>query len=402
MRFVLPVASLMLACGLFSQSSAAEPPRLTWHSDFETARRESRDSDLPLLIHFFGVNCPPCRQMEAEVFHSAEFQKMVAGGFVLVKLESRKNRELCEQFGINSIPADIVLSPQDQILFQHEGYRSGEKPRYLSAVTKHRGQPHAPLVAHSAPNPKNRASASSKPTQRETQDAESESNRSSAELRDENRAGNGPEDRSGSGKLVRREPPQMSAITKPLIHRRPETEPELSLDDGPRSTKSKRAAVTAGNDQRTNEDEDPAQQFADGRDSQSENTPTARPVHRVDWALDGFCPVTLKRTGQWVAGRDELTADHEGQTYRFRNDEERSEFLESPDQFAAQGGGFDLVMFEEVRKSLKGSTRFAAYYNGQLYLFYNRESRSQFKKNPARYAKGRQAAWRIGTGQIAL
>jgi YHS domain-containing protein/thiol-disulfide isomerase/thioredoxin len=395
MRFVLPVASLMLACGFFGQSFAAEKPPLTWHTDFETARRESRESDLPLLVHIYGVNCPPCRQMEAEVFHSAEFHKMVSGGFVLVKLESRKNREICEQFGITSIPADIVLSPQDQILFQHEGFRTGEKPRYLAAVTRHRRQPHAAQVAQGAPNPKDKSSGGNRSSRREPPVENSSTISQMTENRPGNRSGTDPN-------LVRRESAQPASETNPSLDGRLKTEPEMSLDDGSRSTKSKPADLVIGRERQTPEEEDPAQQFANSNFHQSAEATTARPVHRVDWGLDGYCPVTLKRTGQWVAGRDEFTADYEGQTYRFRDAQERSEFLESPDQFAAQGGGFDLVMFEEVRKSLKGSTRFAAFYNGQLYLFYSRESRSQFKKNPARYAKGRQAAWRTGAGQVAL
>jgi YHS domain-containing protein len=59
------------------------------------------------------------------------------------------------------------------------------------------------------------------------------------------------------------------------------------------------------------------------------------------------------------------------------------------------------VVFESSGRSVPGSTQFAAYFNGQLYLFASRESRTAFQRNPARYARGREGALRMQFERLA-
>ncbi len=379
MRCLLPAIGLCLAWFTVGSARGAEPARLVWHTEFQTAQQESAASGLPLLVHFYGTNCPPCRQMEAEVFHSAEFEKAMAGGFVLVKLEARKDRALLERFGIRSIPADLVLSSSREVLWRHEGYQSGDQRQYIGAVSRHRGQPSLARIAEEAPNPR-------RPTADDGDQAPqlpSQPARRQADTPVAKRTPNpSPESKVQYSRSRTADRPEAAVAEQPSFERpeapRPESEPRQWTAAKPK-TKSR----------------SPAPVRSAGEEAAQAEERVTRPVAQSDWALDGYSPVSLKEEGQWVAGRDEFTAEHDGLTYRFVDARERDRFERSPEQFAVQEGGRDVVLWDEVQKPLRGSTRFAAYYNGQLYLFYSRESRAQFKKNPARYARGRQAAWQI-------
>jgi YHS domain-containing protein/thiol-disulfide isomerase/thioredoxin len=403
MRCILPAIGLCLAWCAVGSAPAAEPPRLVWHTDFQKAQKESATSGLPLLVHFYGTNCPPCRQMEAEVFRSPEFQKAMAGGFVLVKLESRKDRALLERFEIRSVPADLVLSPTNEVLWMHEGYQSGDRRRYVAAVSAHRGQPRVRDIAEQAPNPRRTAPDTSEPAPRfESQPAKRRTDSPVAQ-RALDPVMEEPAPTSRSQTTARAEPArrkQPSSRTQPSSPAELSPQEEFSPQAKFSQSRGDNAELALDDERLTATNTQPKAQRRDANraaphDGEQADRKAARPVARTDWALDGYSPVSLKEAGKWVAGQDEFTAEHDGLTYRFTNATERDRFLEAPDQFAVQEGGRDVVLWDEVHKQLQGSTRFAAYYNGQLYLFYSRESRGQFKKNPARYARGRQAAWQV-------
>ncbi|MFN7806803.1 MAG: thioredoxin family protein [Planctomycetaceae bacterium] len=379
MRCILPAASLCAVLSWLGSAFGGEPARAVWHTDFQTARQESVDSGLPLLVHFYGTNCPPCRQMEAEVFQSPEFQKAMAGRFVLVKLESRKDRAILDRFEIRSVPADLVLSPTNKVLWSHEGYQSGDQRRYVGAVSQYRGQPRVQHLVDQAPDPRRNSADASESVPR---------------------AENSPVERPQDTPVAKRSPSSTSKDTL-AKSRGQSTVPNTDI---PREQSPK----TRGENAESQFEEEqwvatPTPSKRQRTESKRSLTPEtdrgsrapAQPVAKSDWALDGYSPVSLKEAGKWLPGLNEFTAEYDGLNYRFLDAEERDRFLQSPDQFAVQEGGRDVVVWDEVHKQLPGSTRFAAYYNGQLFLFYSRDSRSQFKKNPARYARGRQAAWQI-------
>ena len=395
MRCLLPAIGLCLAWFTVGSALGAEPARLVWHTDFQTAQQESAASGLPLLVHFYGTNCPPCRTMEAEVFQSAEFQKAMAGGCVVVKLESRKDRALLDQFGIRSIPADLVLSPTGKVLWRHEGYQSGDQRLYIAAVSRHRGQPSIATVPKEAPNPRGAiADETSQPPRFESLPVKSESiERQPSQRRSDvpvakRTPGPGPEKPAPYSRSRTADRPAVAAAEQPSSQR-PEA-PRFEEEEQQQQQQQQWTAAKPKSKSRS-----PAPVRSAGEAAEQADERVTKPVAKSEWALDGYSPVRLKEAGQWVAGQDEFTAEHDGLTYRFVDAGERDRFVRSPEQFAVQEGGRDVVLWDEVRKPLSGSTRFAAYYNGQLYLFFSRESRAQFKKNPARYARGRQAAWQI-------
>ncbi|MCA9054001.1 MAG: thioredoxin family protein [Planctomycetaceae bacterium] len=105
--------------------------------------------------------------------------------------------------------------------------------------------------------------------------------------------------------------------------------------------------------------------------------------------LDGYCPVTLWKSRKWIKGSSELTTDFRGQTYHFSTAEAMDTFKQDPRRYTPRFLGCDAVSVWESDRAVRGQTRFAAFYDDELYLFSNAENRDTFKQNPDRYIRTR-------------
>jgi thiol:disulfide interchange protein len=94
--------------GVVAQSAKADSG---WMKDFDTAQSESQRLNRPLLIHFHADWCVPCRRMDRDVLSSPELAEQFQQAFVGVKVDADQHPELLKRFGVRSLPADVVVSP---------------------------------------------------------------------------------------------------------------------------------------------------------------------------------------------------------------------------------------------------------------------------------------------------
>lgn len=105
--------------------------------------------------------------------------------------------------------------------------------------------------------------------------------------------------------------------------------------------------------------------------------------------LDGYSPVTLWKNRRWEKGSPQFRGEFRGQVYDMATAEELAEFNENPARFAPRFLGCDAVVVLESDRAVLGSTRYAAFYDEELYLFVDNDNRQLFKKDPDRYIKTR-------------
>ena len=103
--------------------------------------------------------------------------------------------------------------------------------------------------------------------------------------------------------------------------------------------------------------------------------------------LDGFSPVSLLTDKKWIKGTEEFAVDFEGQWFLLTSTDEVKAFRVKPDNFIPQFMGCDPVLLWESSQvpAVRGITRFAAFYDDQLYLFATKENRDRFKESPDRF-----------------
>lgn len=119
-------------------------------------------------------------------------------------------------------------------------------------------------------------------------------------------------------------------------------------------------------------------------------TPTPPPASvysASNLLLDGYSPVSLLKDKKWIKGAEEFAVEHEGLWYLLTSADEVKTFRAKPAQYAAQFLGCDPVLLWESPQvpAIRGTTKFAAFYDDQLYLFSTKENRDTFKQSPDKY-----------------
>jgi YHS domain-containing protein len=104
-------------------------------------------------------------------------------------------------------------------------------------------------------------------------------------------------------------------------------------------------------------------------------------------AINGFDTVAYFTQSDAVEGNAKFTADWDGASWHFASAENRDTFLENPEKYAPQFGGYCAYA---VSKGSTASTSPDAWtvYEDKLYLNYNRAVRAIWKRNiPENIAK---------------
>lgn len=96
----------------------------SWTQDFEAAKKESKERNLPMMLDFTGSDwCGWCVLMDKKVFAEKAWDEWAATNLVCVtvdfpndesKITSKtrgQNEELLKRFGVRGFPTFVMLSP---------------------------------------------------------------------------------------------------------------------------------------------------------------------------------------------------------------------------------------------------------------------------------------------------
>tara|TARA_R110002111_G_scaffold100976_6_gene156575 strand:+ start:145983 stop:146930 length:948 start_codon:yes stop_codon:yes gene_type:complete len=103
--------------------------------------------------------------------------------------------------------------------------------------------------------------------------------------------------------------------------------------------------------------------------------------------LDGYSPIALTRDRKWNKGNEEFSWPYQGITYYLSSRTELEIFKNDPGRYAPQLLGCDPVILNKQDRAIPGNTKYGAYYDHNLYLFVDLESREEFKKSPDRFSR---------------
>ena len=118
---------LLMLLGLIRAVPAnSEWVKHCWQTDFFHAEVEAKRLGRPLLLHFYASWCGPCQRMEREVLKDPVLLKHFGTKFVAVKIDIDKYEALVERFNIQSLPSDVLVAPDGQLLMKTTGYQSKE------------------------------------------------------------------------------------------------------------------------------------------------------------------------------------------------------------------------------------------------------------------------------------
>lgn len=122
---ILATALSVAACAL--SSFAADP--ITWRTDYNAARKEAQEKNLPLLVDVQTEQCMYCRKMEASTFLDPGFVALVNGNFIPLKIDGNKDRELTVALRVQMYPTLVLAGPDGKIHAFLQGFLTAEQCR---------------------------------------------------------------------------------------------------------------------------------------------------------------------------------------------------------------------------------------------------------------------------------
>ncbi len=141
---------------------AAEAPGIEFHRDVAAARRTGKP-ERPVVIFFGAAWCGWCRKMAADTLIDPKVAA-IADQFNWVKIDVDKQPELAARYGVEGVPAIVVLDTQGRILGSRGGFIPPDKfVEFLTTSVKN------PLPEELLPDLLDRfAKADAAPQRRET------------------------------------------------------------------------------------------------------------------------------------------------------------------------------------------------------------------------------------------
>ena len=73
--------------------------------------------------------------------------------------------------------------------------------------------------------------------------------------------------------------------------------------------------------------------------------------------------------------------------YHMTSEEELKQFKEESERFAPQVLGCDPVILDVADRAVAGDIRYAAFFDGELFLFVSEKSRQAFRQDPDRFVR---------------
>ena len=93
-----------------------------WRVDLRQALQEARERNVLVWVQFTGPWCPSCIRMERESLTDPRVVAASRERFIPVKLRTDAHEALVAHFGLEGIPATIILKPSGEVVSRNEGF----------------------------------------------------------------------------------------------------------------------------------------------------------------------------------------------------------------------------------------------------------------------------------------
>ncbi|EAQ81435.1 probable protein disulfide-isomerase [Blastopirellula marina DSM 3645] len=441
---------LLLSMGSVASAQEAMP----WAASLDAAKQLAAQRNQLVMIHFWAPNCPPCRMLDATLFRDPDFAAQVSKDFVPVKVNAAEETLVANQYGVDRWPQDVIILPSGQMVYRMVSKQEKEKDQYLAVLhgvavktagmgqlassggpdsqpVSYPGEAVAPAASYSrfggAPQAETAAApaaqsrfAAQPPASSYGQDstpvqpvAPTQSRFASSSSNPNDTAAAAPQQPSGyaagpgqSEYATNSTPAQSRFAAQPSgasyggaapQSNQPPAQPALQTQDRFVSQQ----APPAAQNQYASQSAPPATAMPQPNHSIAPQAqPAPQQPQQPQFALDGYCPVTLAEGMKWQKGDARWGAVHQGRVYLFASDAEQRKFLASPDRFSPVLSGNDPVAYLEQGRLVEGDRAHGLTYNGVLYLFSSEESLKTFWGSPQRYAAQVQQAMLRNSQQL--
>jgi thioredoxin-related protein len=99
---------------------------LKWRSDYNAARKEAQEKNLPIIIDFGTPTCFWCRKLDESTFRDPRVVALMNDRFVPLKIDAEREIHLTNYLRIESYPTIVMATHDGKILDYLKGYQEAE------------------------------------------------------------------------------------------------------------------------------------------------------------------------------------------------------------------------------------------------------------------------------------
>jgi len=382
----------VIALTLANFGFGKDTSEIAWSEDLAGTMELAQRTGKPVLIHFYGDHCPPCRMLEKKAFKDTQLIAAISEHVLAVRINAERDTKTAARFRVNRWPTDVYLHPngeeiyrnisaQDPSAYERTVLKVAEKNQRF--VGQHKSKPSKPLSEET--NTKVRASfASGRPMTAEASSPVAASLQGPARVRLSEVAVTSVDT---ADVAINNQTP-LPTLAGPSVQDMQPLVGDAVASDAVASDAVASDAVAS----------DAVASDAVASDAVAPPT-KVEPILPTEVAMGGFCPVTLamaieaSKTGTspnpaWVKGNGDFAVRHRGRVYHCVSEEALAKFLESPDLFAPVLSGCDLVEYSKSGKWIDGDCRFGFIdkETGRIFLFSSSLNCQEFVQNCESYS----------------
>ena len=107
---------------------------IVWADNFASAQKQAAESGKPMILHFTGKWCVPCKIMKRQVWADKEMEKRVNSQFtpVAIDIDNPEDAEVLTRYNVTGSPVTILTDPQGNALRWQAGGMS--KSEFLNLL----------------------------------------------------------------------------------------------------------------------------------------------------------------------------------------------------------------------------------------------------------------------------
>jgi thiol-disulfide isomerase/thioredoxin/YHS domain-containing protein len=429
-KFLPTLLGGLLSVTLANFGFAKDSSEIAWSEDLVATMELAQRTGKPVLVHFYGDHCPPCRMLEKKAFKDPQLIQAIGEHVLAVRINAERDTKIAARFRVNRWPTDVYLHPngdeiyrnisaQDPAAYERTVMKVAEKNQRLIGQLK--TKPFEPTRSDLMAAELKAAELKAAVPANEAMESDKDVRVSLASSQSTTAPASSPVVASLKGPARVRlseiavtsvdtadvainnqsplpTPPSVSLQDQqPLVVEAPVPSVEAPSVEAPSVEVPLPAAPSLP---QTTEPQTTEPQTAEPQTTEQIAQPTkVEPSLPTAVAMGGFCPVSLamaieaSKTGAtsspaWVQGHGDFAVRHRGRVYHCVSEEALSKFLESPDLYAPVLSGCDLVEYSKSGKWIDGDCRFGFIdkETGRIFLFSSSLNCQEFAQNCESYS----------------
>jgi thiol-disulfide isomerase/thioredoxin/YHS domain-containing protein len=434
-KFLPTLLGGLLSVTLANFGFAKDSSEIAWSEDLVATMELAQRTGKPVLVHFYGDHCPPCRMLEKKAFKDPQLIQAIGEHVLAVRINAERDTKIAARFRVNRWPTDVYLHPngdeiyrnisaQDPAAYERTVMKVAEKNQRLIGQLK--TKPFEPTRSDLMAAELKAAELKAAVPANEAMESNKDVRVSLASSQSTMAPASSPVVASLKGPArVRLSEAAISSVDTADVainYQRPlPSPPSVSLQDQQSLVVEAPVPSVEVPSVEVPSVEVPSvevpsvevpsvevplpaapslPQTTEPQTTEQIAQPTkVEPSLPTAVAMGGFCPVSLamaieaSKTGAtsspaWVQGHGDFAVRHRGRVYHCVSEEALSKFLESPDLYAPVLSGCDLVEYSKSGKWIDGDCRFGFIdkETGRIFLFSSSLNCQEFAQNCESYS----------------